>query len=227
MPHILVVDDDPRIRELLRHFLALSAFEVSQASCGADALELLDHRRCDLVVLDIMMPGLDGWEVCRRIKRDWDIPVLMLTAKAETVHKLRGFELGTDDYLVKPFEPSELVARVKALLKRYRIEMAQTLQIGELSLDRQAFQVSNRSGRLTIPRKEFELLFKLASGVGRTFSRDQLIASVWGVEFDGNEHTLDVHINRLRRRFPQDGFQISVIRGVGYRLEVPDAEIGK
>jgi two-component system OmpR family response regulator len=156
------------------------------------------------------------------VKTGFDIPILMLTAKSETTQKLKGFQLGTDDYLVKPFEPLEMVARVKALLKRYRIESSQTIQIGELAMDRKTYQITVDGENLTLPLKEFELLFKLASYPGRTFSREQLIEDVWGYDFHGNDRTLDVHVSRLRERFPEEkhSFKITTIRGLGYRLEV-------
>jgi two-component system OmpR family response regulator len=176
----------------------------------------------DMVILDIMMPKMDGWELCRQLRRYYDVPILMLTARGETSQKLKGFQIGTDDYMVKPFEPLELVARVKALLKRYRIATSQRIQVGELLMDRKTFEITVYGERLTLPLKEFELLFQLASDPGRTFSRDQLIEDIWGYDFAGNERTLDVHINRLRERFPQEhhSFRIRTIRGLGYRLEI-------
>ena len=221
MSKILVVDDDPHIRELVQLFLHNDGFEVVEASDGVDALSKLDSVRVDLAIIDIMMPNMDGWELCRELRATFDIPILMLTAKAETNHKLKGFELGTDDYLVKPFEPLELVARVNALLKRYRIAVSQAIQVGELSMDRKTFEVTVNGENLTLPHKEFELLFKLASYPGRTFSREQLIEDIWGFDFRGNDRTLDVHINRLRERFPEGkySFKITTIRGLGYRLD--------
>ena len=221
MPKILVVDDDPHIRELIMHFLKARAFEVFAAVDGLDALSIIESNKVDLVVLDIMMPRMDGWDFCKKIKGRFDIPVLMLTAKAEISQKLKGFELGTDDYLVKPFEPTEMLARVRALLKRYKIESSQKVAIGKLSLDRSTFLVSVGDLQVTLPLKEFELLFKLASYAGKTFSRDQLIQDIWGMDFDGTERTVDVHINRIRERFPEEEYQyqIRTIRGLGYRLE--------
>jgi DNA-binding response OmpR family regulator len=221
MSKILMVDDDAHIRELVRVFLQNDGFEVIEAVDGVDALSKLDSVKADLAVIDVMMPNMDGWELCQELKATFDIPVLMLTAKGETSQKLKGFQLGTDDYLVKPFEPLELVARVKALLKRYRIESSQTIQIGELTMDRKTFEVTVNSETLTLPLKEFDLLFKLASYPGRTFSREQLINDIWGYDFHGNDRTLDVHINRLRERFPEEkhSFKITTIRGLGYRLE--------
>ena len=221
MSKILIVDDASHIRELVRVFLRKDGFEVIEAPDGVEALSKLDSIKVDLAVIDVMMPNMDGWELCQELKATFDIPVLMLTAKGETSQKLKGFQLGTDDYLVKPFEPLELVARVKALLKRYHIEASQTIQIGELTIDRKTFQVTVDGESLTLPLKEFELLFKLASYSGRTFSREQLIQDVWGYDFHGNDRTLDVHINRLRDRFPEakHAFKITTIRGLGYRLE--------
>jgi two-component system, OmpR family, response regulator len=221
MSNILVVDDDPNIRELVRVFLRDAGFDVYEAADGVEALARLETLKADMVILDIMMPNMDGWELCRQLRAYYDIPLLMLTAKGETAQKIKGFQLGTDDYLVKPFEPLELVVRVEALLKRYRIATSQAIQVGELRMDRKTYEVTVRSEHLTLPRKEFELLFKLASYPGRTFSRDQLIEDIWGYDFAGNERTLDVHINRLRERFPEDqhSFRISTIRGLGYRLE--------
>jgi two-component system OmpR family response regulator len=222
MSKILVVDDDPHIRELVHVFLRNAGLEVVEASDGVDALSKLDSVKVDLAVIDVMMPNMDGWELCQQLKASQDIPILMLTAKAETTNKLKGFQVGTDDYLVKPFEPLELVARVNALLKRYRIAISQTIQVGELSMDHKTHAVHVNGESLDLPLKEFELLFKLASYPGRTFSREQLIEDIWGYDFRGNDRTLDVHINRLRERFPEDGhsFKINTVRGLGYRLDV-------
>src|SRR5260221_3663186 len=221
MSTILVVDDDPHLRELVSVFLQREGFAVVEAADGEDALAKLVTRKADMVILDIMMPKMDGWELCRQLRTLYDIPILMLTVKGETSQKLKGFHIGTDDYLVKPFEPLELVARVKALLKRYRIATSQTVRVGELLMDRKTFEVAIHGEPVTLPLKEFELLFKLAGSLGRTFSRDQLIEDIWGYGFDGNERTLDVHINRLRDRLPEarHSFRIRTIRGLGYRLE--------
>src|SRR6266498_3613879 len=222
MNNILIVDDDPNIRELVRVFLRNEGFDVYEASDGVEALARLESLKVELVVLDVMMPNMDGWELCRELRAAYDLPLLMLTAKGETAQKVKGFQLGTDDYLVKPFEPLELVARVKALHKRYRNEASQTVQIGELAMDRKTFEVTLAGERLTLPRKEFELLFKLSGSPGRTFSREQLIEDIWGYDFVGTDRTLDVHINRLRERFPEEkhSFKITTIRGLGYRLQI-------
>ena len=222
MSKILIVDDDPNIRELIRVFLRNEGFDVYEAPDGVEALATLATLKADLAILDVMMPNLDGWELCRELRAAYDMPLLMLTAKGETSQKVKGFDLGADDYLVKPFEPVELVARVKALLKRYRIAASQTIQVGELVMDRKTYTLTVHGESITLPRKEFDLLFKLASYPGRTFARDQLIEDIWGYDFEGNERTLDVHINRLRERFPEarHTFKITTIRGLGYRLEL-------
>ncbi|GIP17896.1 DNA-binding response regulator [Paenibacillus montaniterrae] len=222
MTRILVVDDDPHIRELVGHFLRLEGFVVVEAVDGLDAMNILGEAKPDLIILDIMMPGMDGWELCRQLREQTELPLLMLTAKGEPSQIVKGFELGTDDYLVKPFDPMVLVARVKALLKRYRIMSSQTVQIGDITLRRDTFECRVGDQEITLPLKEFELLFKLAGYPGKTFTRDQLIEQIWGYDYDGDERTVDVHIKRLRDRFPEErhAFRIRTIRGLGYRLEV-------
>lgn len=218
-----MADDDPHIRELVEVFLKAEGMdEVYSASDGVEALKLMEENGADLAIIDVMMPRMDGWELCRELRRSYDIPILMLTAKGETAQIVKGFELGTDDYLVKPFEPPVLIARVKALLKRYQISAAQSVTIGRLRMNRKTYEVSSELGSLTLPLKEFELLFKLASYPGQTLTRDRLIEEIWGYDFEGNERTLDVHVGRLRERFPREqyGFNIRTIRGLGYRLEV-------
>ena len=217
MSKILIVDDDPYIRELVRKILQSGGFETVEASDGRDALEKIDD--CNCAVIDVMMPEIDGYQLVEKLRKFYEnLPVLMLTAKAGLSDKIRGFELGADDYLTKPFEGDELLMRVKALLRRYKIESSQVITVGKLTVDRNGFDVNGE----TIPMKEFELLFKLAGFPGRTFSRDNLIEDVWGYDFDGNERTLDVHIGRLRERFPEEkyGFKITTVRGLGYKIEV-------
>jgi two-component system OmpR family response regulator len=219
---VLIVDDDPHIREMVGHFLSREGFRIQEAANGLEALRILESVQADLVILDIMMPGMDGWELCGELREHYDLPLLMLTAKGESSQKVKGFELGADDYLVKPFDPPELIARVKALLKRYRIASSQTIQIGDVTLNRLRYECTIGGQELNLPLKEFELLFKLASYLGMTFTRDQLIEQIWGYDYEGDERTVDVHIKRLRERFPEGryGFRINTIRGLGYRMEV-------
>ncbi|MGE6256523.1 response regulator transcription factor [Heyndrickxia sporothermodurans] len=222
MTKLLIVDDDSHIRELILLFLKKEGFELFEASDGLEALELMEKVKIDLAIIDIMMPNMDGWQLCQELRDYSDIPILMLTAKGETTQKVKGFELGADDYLVKPFVPIELVARVKALLKRYNIAISQIVAIENFMLNRKTHEISYNEQDFTIPLKEFELLYKLGSSPGKTFSREHLIEDIWGYDYEGDERTVDVHIKRLRERFSEDifPFRIKTIRGLGYRLEV-------
>lgn len=223
MTKILVVDDEAHIRELVRLYLEDEGFELIEKENGVDALEYAENHRVDLIILDIMMPAMDGWVLCQKLREFGEMPILMITAKGETTDRIKGFKLGTDDYLVKPFDPVELVLRVKALLKRYRISTSNVIQLGEISLDRNSYQVIYQNGNTaTIPMKEFELLYKLGSYAGQLFTRENLIEDIWGMDYEGDERTVDVHIKRLRERFSSldSQFRIVTIRGLGYRLEV-------
>ncbi|TBL70786.1 response regulator transcription factor [Paenibacillus thalictri] len=224
MASILIVDDDRNIRELIKVYLIKESYMVFEAGNGVAALALLEKERVDLVVLDIMMPQMDGWELCREIKRTSDLPVLMVTAKGEAAHKIKGFQLGTDDYIVKPFDPQELVLRVRALLKRYRISISQSVSVGDLHMNRSTYDVMVGSERMLLPLKEFELLFKLTGTVGHIFTREQLIEQIWGSDYEGDERTVDVHIKRLRERLAgkTNTVKITTVRGIGYRLEMCD-----
>ncbi|GGP12596.1 DNA-binding response regulator [Oceanobacillus neutriphilus] len=222
MAKILIVDDDTHIRELVGLLLRNEGFQVYEASDGIKALKKLESVQVDMVILDIMMPNMDGWELCQELREFYDFPVLMLTAKRETSQKLKGFDMGTDDYLVKPFEPLELAARVKALLKRSQISTSQTIQIGNLHLNKKTYEVKFQAEEFILPLKEFELLFLMASYPGKTFTREQLIEEIWGYDYEGDERTVDVHIKRLRSRFStkDNDFEIKTVRGLGYRLEM-------
>jgi DNA-binding response OmpR family regulator len=223
MSKVMIVDDDAHIRELVCALLQNSGFTACEAADGQEALEKIALEKPDLVIIDVMMPRMDGFDLCRSLRLDYEnLPLLMLTAKAELPHKVKGFELGADDYLTKPFEGRELIARLKALLRRYKIAASQSVQLGALTVDRNSYSVVFGGVHDNIPMKEFELLFKLGSFPGKTFSRDQLIEAIWGFDFEGNERTLDVHVNRLRDRFPPETYQFKIItiRGLGYRLEV-------
>nr|WP_154984106.1 response regulator transcription factor [Paenibacillus xylanexedens] len=222
MATILVADDDANIRELVCLFLRNDGFDTLEAVDGEQALSLYKKQPVDLVVLDIMMPVMDGWALCKELRQlNADLPLLMLTARGETWEKVKGFELGTDDYLTKPFDPLELTVRVKALLKRYKIGSTHMIQFGEVTLDRQSYKVILGTESLTLPLKEFELLYKLAGTPGQVYTREQLIDQIWGLDYTGDDRTVDVHIKRLRERFATTpDFQIETVRGLGYRLEV-------
>jgi len=223
MARILIVDDDPHIRELIRVLLSQEGLSVVEATDGAAALEVLESEKIDLILLDIMMPNMDGWTFCREVRTYYSetLPILMLTAKGDISQKVKGFELGTDDYMVKPFAAAELAARVKALLKRSQISISNKVIIGEVVIDRSSYTIYDGHNSMTLPLKEFELLFKLATHHGKTFSREQLIEDIWGFDYEGDERTVDVHIKRLRQRFSMLDcpFKITTIRGLGYRLE--------
>ncbi|MFF2888303.1 response regulator transcription factor [Paenibacillus sp. NPDC057967] len=221
MTNILIADDDAHIRELLALFLKAEGYEIVEARDGAEALEIVENTHLDMVILDIMMPHINGWDLCKEIRSyNANIPLLMVTAKGESGQKVKGFQLGTDDYVTKPFDPLELVMRVKALLKRYRIESSQSVQLGDLLLDRRSYQVMRGEERISLPLKEFELLFKLANHPGQIFTREQLIAQIWGKDYEGDDRTVDVHIKRLREKFSDEkqSFQIETARSLGYRL---------
>ncbi|MGG1634135.1 response regulator transcription factor [Paenibacillus sp. FSL K6-3182] len=220
--HVLIVDDDPSIRELLRFVLGKDGYVVLEAENGQAASILLENEQVHLAVVDIMMPGKNGYELCREIREHYDIPVMMLTARAEMEDKEQGFDSGTDDYLVKPFEPKELLFRIKALLRRYRLVSSEVIKLGNVSIDRRGYEIKIGDEVITLPLREFELLSQLASHPGRIYTREQLIQLIWSADFKGDSRTVDVHIKRLRERFTdcQDDFTITTIRGLGYKLEV-------
>jgi len=203
--------------------LSREGYRVRGAVNGQEALEEMDRSPADLVVLDVMMPVMDGWDLCRELRRiSPELPIIMITAKHETSQKVKGFDLGADDYLVKPFDPPELVARIKAVLRRYRIAADKRIVLGSLKLDRLQGTASVDGVNVHLPPKEFELLYQLASYPGQIFLRDQLIETVWGFDHEGDERTVDVHIKRLRERFAAYThlFRIVTVRGLGYRLEM-------
>ncbi|KEO81861.1 response regulator transcription factor [Tumebacillus flagellatus] len=219
--HVLMADDDPHIRALVRFFLNKEGYAVLEASDGVEASEIMEREKVHLAVVDIMMPGKDGLELCREIRAMYDIPVILLTAKGEVEDKEVGFESGTDDYLVKPFEPRELLFRIKALLRRYQLRTEDVLRFAETEIHLTNYEVTVEGTPLALPRKEFELLAMLASNAGRILTRDQMIQRIWGVEYEGDPRTVDVHIKRLRERLADvRGFSIVTVRGLGYKLEV-------
>lgn len=217
---ILVVDDDAHIRKLIRLYLENSQYEVVEATNGQEALELLEHQQVHLAIVDVMMPKMDGYELTEDIRSFLDIPILMVTAKGESQDKVKGFRSGTDDYLVKPFDPVELILRVEALLKRYNIQTDKVIKIGSVTINLEKLTVQSQVQVITLKKKECELLFELASSAGKILTRNQLIEKVWGFDYQGDERTVDVHIKRLREQLaPITDLTITTIRGLGYRLE--------
>lgn len=223
-PRVLIVDDEKKIRELVAAYLRSDGFEVSEATDGPGALAKLRNAEPDLVILDVMMPGMDGVEVLREMRRTSDVFVMMLTARAEETDKLIGLSVGADDYLTKPFSPRELVARAKAILRRGRdrsVANEDVLRFSGLTIDLGRREVLRGDDSCDLTALEFDLLAALASAPGRVFSRRQLIERVWGWDFFGDERVVDVHIRNLRRALDDDASDpkvIGTVRGVGYKL---------
>lgn len=222
---IMMVDDDPNIAQLVRLYLEKEGFEVTVESRGDSALAAFQKNPPSLVLLDIMLPGMDGKQVCRAIRQISDIPIIMLSAKAETFDKVLGLELGADDYITKPFEGKELVARVKAVLRRAAPTDSEkdTLSFPGLTISLEKYEVHFQGKLLEMPPKELEVLYFLASHQNRVFTREQLLEQVWGFDFFGDSRTVDVHIKRLREKLQGSeslGWQIRTVWGVGYKFEV-------
>ncbi len=222
---ILIADDEPHIRELVRLYLSREGYELEFASDGQEALEKAVMLQPDLVVLDLMMPKLDGFEVTKGIRQDSDVPILMLTVRREDAVKVAGFELGADDYLTKPFNPKELVARVRAILRRADgiVRSGMEVVVGSLTLNRQTREATLAGNLLKLRTKEFDLLFALAQNLQTVMSREQLISLVWNYTYSGDTRTVDVHVNHLRHYLQGSDLQIETVRGVGYRLALCNA----
>ena len=220
---LLFVEDDPAIREIAAHGLKLSGFEVTAESDGRNALIRFRHGAFDLVVLDVMLPSLDGFEVCRQIRRESDVPIVMLTAKTDTVDVVVGLEAGADDYVTKPFEMPELIARIRAVLRRATESFGVTkLTFGDLEIDPTAFKVCKRGDTLMLTATEFRLLVELAQHAGQVLTRDVLLERVWNYDFLGDSRVVDMAVTRLRQKVEDDPSSprlIQTVRGVGYRLE--------
>ncbi len=227
---ILVVDDDPNIRRVVQLYLEKEGFDVQIAERGDDAVAAFRRAEPDLMLLDVMLPGMDGWQVLKAVRKTSAMPIIMLTAKEETFDKVLGLELGADDYITKPFDGKEMVARVKAVLRRTQgaaveeEEKSDTLTFPGLSVSLSHYEVYYEGKRVEMPPKELEVLYFLASHVGQVFTRDQLLEQVWGFDFTGeSSRTVDVHIKRLREKLvgsDRYGWGISTVWGVGYKFEV-------
>jgi len=225
MLKILLVDDDPNIRQLVNLYLEKEGFEVTMAARGDDALKLFKESPPNLMLLDIMLPGMDGWQVCREVRKISNIPIIMLTAKDETFDKVLGLELGADDYVAKPFDMKELVARIKAVSRRFQAADTpdKELVFPGLTVNINQYTVKYMGRELEMPPKELELLYFLASHPSMVFTREQLLEQVWGYDFFGDSRTVDVHVKRLREKLTdgeQMGWMIKTVWGVGYKFEV-------
>ncbi|MEW5990393.1 MAG: response regulator transcription factor [Chloroflexota bacterium] len=224
-PRVLVVDDEAPMVELVGEYLRSEGMDVAVARDGPSALDAARERRPDVIVLDVMLPGLDGFEVLRRVRTFSDAYVIMLTARAEEIDRIVGLSVGADDYMVKPFSPRELVARVKALLRRPRAALgdSRTLSLGELVIDEPTRTVTLRGEPVPLTTIEFDLLLTLARDPGVVFPRQRLLDRVWGMDYVGDEHVVDVHLGNLRRKLGDDATRptfIETVRGAGYRFRV-------
>ncbi len=222
---ILVADDDSNICELLRLYLIKEGFEPIVVGNGEEAVTRFESENPDLVLLDIMMPLLDGWQVCRRIRKKSDCPIIMLTAKGELFDKVLGLELGADDYIVKPFETKEVIARIKAVLRRAGLgqrEKAKEVTFDNLYINMENYELRVKGQQIDTPPKEMELIYHLASNPNRVYTRDQLLDEVWGFEYYGDSRTVDVHIKRLREKLDgiSEEWTLKTVWGVGYKFEV-------
>ena len=225
---ILIADDDRNICELLKIYLEKEGCNVVLAGDGEEALSKFEAEEPDIILLDVMMPRLDGWQVCRELRKKSDCPIIMITAKGETFDKVLGLELGADDYVVKPFEPKEIVARVKAVLRRTGKANAENdkkeVSFDKLTVNMTKYELKVDGKVIDTPPKELELLFHLASNPNRVYTRDQLLDEVWGFEYYGDSRTVDVHIKRLREKLEgvSEKWSLKTVWGVGYKFETKD-----
>lgn len=219
---VLVVDDDIHIQQLVSIHLIREGYQVFPANHAEEALAILENKKIDLAIVDVMMPGMDGFELTKILSEDFHIPVILLTAKGQLDDKERGFLSGTEDYIVKPFEVKELLFRIAVVLRRLKRAVKSVANVGNLMMDRQYFEVMIDQETILLPLKEFEILNLLASRVNKIVTRTLLIDQVWGLDYEGGEQTLNTHINRIRERLKKYGatVEIQTIRGIGYRLEV-------
>ena len=220
---VVIVDDDEHIRELASLYLQKEGFDVCCAADGASAVEKIKQANANLVVLDLMLPGMSGFDVCKQVRQTSDVPIIMLTARDEDIDKILGLELGADDYLTKPFNPRELVARVKAILRRADGSSrpagdAAVIRVGALSIDKQRREVKVGDTEIALRTKEFDLLATLAENAGIVLTREQLLDRVWGYNFYGETRTVDVHVQHVRAKIADSGLSIVTVRGVGYKL---------
>lgn len=222
---VLIADDDINISELIKVYFEKDGFSTVTARNGKEAVELFKSEAPSIVILDVMMPEMDGWQVCREIRRVSNIPIIMLTAKGETFDKVLGLELGADDYMVKPFDPKELIARVKAVLRRSdtkEVSAEKELVFPNLTINLTNYELKINGEITEVPPKELELLYFLASNPNRVFTREQLLEQVWGFDYFGDSRTVDVHIKRLREKLEgaESNWQLKTVWGVGYKFEV-------
>ena len=222
---ILIVEDEANIRELLRLYLEREGYTVLEAENGVEGIKKWKSDKPDMLLLDVMMPVMDGWEVCREIRAESDVPIIMLTAKGETADRVSGLEMGADDYIVKPLEMPEVIARVRAVFRSIAPDDApEKLSFDNLVIDKQAYDLVIKGKRVDAPPKEIELLYFLASSPNRVFTRAQLLDEVWGFDYFGDTRTVDVHVKRLREKLEgvSDKWELKTVWGVGYKFETKE-----
>ena len=218
---ILLVEDEKNLRKLIKTYLEREMINVVEAADGKEALELWETDKYDLVILDVMLPEYDGWTVCKRIRRDSPVPIIMLTARGEEEDKLFGFDLGADDYVTKPFSVKELVARVKALLKRSNHQLlTEVIEVGDLKIDKKMHQAFLDGKPIDLTPKEYDLLLVFLHNQNQALTREIILDNVWGYDYYGDLRTVDTHVKRLRKKLKRMGKQIITVRGLGYRFEV-------
>ncbi len=226
MTKILIIEDEPAIVELVQLYLEKEGYETLTANDGIEGLVMVKRAQPDLVILDLMLPELDGWEVCKRLRSDTDIPIIMLTARSDDVDKIVGLELGADDYVAKPFNPRELVARVRAVLRRAQRQpaepMGDVIKLGDVEMRLSSREVFVNGALMSMRNKEFDLLHAFMAHPGMVFTREQLLSQVWGYDYLGSTRTVDVHVAQLRQKLQDSQLSIETVWGVGYKLCVDD-----
>lgn len=221
-PNILIAEDETKIRELVAKYLKKEGYHVFEAKNGEVALDLFYENSIDLAIVDVMMPIYDGWSVCRSIREESEMPIIMLTARSEENDKIFGFEIGIDDYVTKPFSTKELIMRVKALLKRSGHNTSSIQQIGDMKIDHKAYKIWINEDEIELAPKEYDLINFFIENVGIALTRETLLDKVWGFDYYGDNRTVDTHIKRLRKKITHSKNEVETVRGVGYRFEVKE-----
>ena len=219
--NILIVEDEIKIREIVRIYAVKEQYEIYEAGSGEECFGLLDERDYQMIILDVMLPDTDGWTILRKIRKEKNIPVIMLTARGEEDDKLLGFDLGADDYVTKPFSAKELMARIKTVLKRNNIVTSgESIEIGNIVINTSFHQIQINGEEVELTPLEYKLLMYFVNNRNIALNRDQILNGVWGYDYFGDERTVDTHVKRLRRKIGEEGAEIRTIRGVGYRMVI-------
>lgn len=221
--NILVVEDEEKIREIIRTYAITEQYSIFEAGSGEEAYDLLEEREYQMMILDVMLPDTDGWTILRKIRKEMNIPVIMLTARSEEEDKLLGFDLGADDYVTKPFSAKELMARIKSVLKRnHVVTLGETIDIGAMTINTSFHQIQLNDDEVELTPLEYKLLMYFVNNRNIALSRDQILNGVWGYDYFGDERTVDTHVKRLRKKIGEEGARIKTIRGIGYRMVIEE-----